>query len=52
MNSLKIRQASQKQIPVRLNVICINPVKVFYEKLGFTVIDSDEKLFLMEWRTC
>jgi predicted lactoylglutathione lyase len=50
MNNI-LSRAKQKQIPVRLNVIRINSAKAFYEKLGFTVIDSDEYLFSMEWRS-
>jgi GNAT superfamily N-acetyltransferase len=46
-----LSQASQKQIPVKLNVIRINHAKAFYEKLGFTVVDSDRYLFSMEWRS-
>jgi GNAT superfamily N-acetyltransferase len=45
-----LEQAAKREIPVRLSVIQVNPVKVFYENLGFKVVDSDEDCFVMEWQ--
>jgi ribosomal protein S18 acetylase RimI-like enzyme len=45
-----LEQAAERKIPVRLSVIRINPVKAFYENLGFKVIGHDEYCFFMEWQ--
>jgi GNAT superfamily N-acetyltransferase len=45
-----LEQAAKREIPVRLSVIRVNPVKAFYEHLGFKVVDSDEDCFVMEWQ--
>ena len=37
-------------LPVRLNVLHVNRAKVLYERLGFRVIQRDDRRQIMEWR--
>lgn len=37
-------------VPVRLNVLHINPARGLYERLGFRVIARDARRQIMEWR--
>ena len=43
-----IKEASQSQLPIRLRVMAINPVKKFYEKFGFIVTEVTPEFFYME----
>ena len=43
-----IKEASQSQLPIRLRVMAINPVKKFYEKCGFIVTEVTPEFFFME----
>ncbi|OAI09768.1 hypothetical protein A1507_04355 [Methylomonas koyamae] len=43
------RIARQKALPVRLNVIKVNPVLPFYTKLGFRQYAEDEAFFRLQW---
>lgn len=42
-----IRQAQDQRRALTLHVIHINPAKRLYERLGFEVIEQEEKTFLM-----
>ncbi|MUG94258.1 GNAT family N-acetyltransferase [Scytonema sp. UIC 10036] len=46
-----LEQAAKRGIPVKLNVIRVNPGRAFYEGLGFKVTGGDKALLLMEWRS-
>lgn len=37
-------------IPVRLNVLHVNPARVLYERLGFRTLMRDARRQVMEWR--
>jgi ribosomal protein S18 acetylase RimI-like enzyme len=43
-----LRMAAAAGVPVRLRVIASNPVKPFYDKFGFRVIEETPKFFIME----
>jgi GNAT superfamily N-acetyltransferase len=47
INSL-ILEASQLNIPIRLQVMVVNPAQVFYERFGFMVTESTPEFLLME----
>jgi ribosomal protein S18 acetylase RimI-like enzyme len=47
MNKI-ITEAAELMVPVRLQVIAINPAKRFYEHLGFVVTKTIPDFFLME----
>lgn len=38
------------RVPVRLNVLHVNPARALYERLGFRTIIADERRQIMEWR--
>jgi len=40
--------AAAARLPVRLRVISSNPVKPFYDKLGFRVVETEAKFCIME----
>lgn len=42
--------SSAGELPVRLNVLHVNPAKTLYERLGFRTIMRDERRQIMEWR--
>jgi ribosomal protein S18 acetylase RimI-like enzyme len=42
-----IQQAQQKQHPVTLQVLKVNPARRFYERLGFVVEGEDDAHFKM-----
>jgi ribosomal protein S18 acetylase RimI-like enzyme len=37
-------------VPVRLNVLRVNPARALYERLGFRIIGGDSHRHYMEWR--
>jgi ribosomal protein S18 acetylase RimI-like enzyme len=43
-----LRSATQRGLPVRLNVLRVNPAKALYERLGFREVGGDEHRFFME----
>lgn len=45
-------QASQHRVPIRLQVMKVNPARRLYERVGFTVIPSEEipTHYRMIWR--
>ena len=43
------RQSITKNKVLKLSVIKANPVKLFYEKLGFQLYEEDEAMFKMVW---
>ena len=43
-----LKRAVHRGVPVRLNVLRVNPAKALYERLGFEVIGADEYRFYME----
>jgi len=42
-----IGEATESNLPVRLNVVRINPARRLYERLGFRVTHEDERKFYM-----
>lgn len=42
------REAAERQVPLRLKVLKVNPAKGFYERLGFTVEAETEHFFCMQ----
>ena len=48
MKSL-IGEAARSNLPMRLNVVKINPARRLYERLGFTVIHEDERKLYLQW---
>jgi ribosomal protein S18 acetylase RimI-like enzyme len=49
MQSLQ-RDAQMACKPLRLRVIHTNPAQKLYARLGFTVMEQDEKTLLMQWQ--
>jgi ribosomal protein S18 acetylase RimI-like enzyme len=43
-----IAEASHSKMPVRLDVMAVNPAKSFYERLGFSVTEATSEFFYME----
>lgn len=43
-----LNQAAGRGIPVRLNVMRVNPAKSLYQRLGFRVVGGDKNRFFME----
>ena len=43
-----LHQAQQRGVPVKLNVLRVNPAKALYERLGFRDVGGDEHRFFME----
>jgi ribosomal protein S18 acetylase RimI-like enzyme len=43
-----LSRAAKKGVPMRLNVLRVNPARALYEKLGFKVIGADEFRHYME----
>ena len=46
-----IRTSLSKGIPLKLSVIKANPVKQFYEKLGFEQYDENDSFYMLRHRT-
>jgi ribosomal protein S18 acetylase RimI-like enzyme len=44
------REAANATKPLLLLVIRINPAQRLYERVGFTIIEEEEKTFLMKWQ--
>ncbi|MFD2158303.1 GNAT family N-acetyltransferase [Rubritalea tangerina] len=42
-----ISEAKQKNIPLKLRVLRVNPVRSLYDRLGFTVVAEDEYAVFM-----
>lgn len=42
------REAAERQVPLRLKVLKVNPAKRFYERLGFNVQEETEHFFCMQ----
>ncbi|MBW4623172.1 MAG: GNAT family N-acetyltransferase [Cyanosarcina radialis HA8281-LM2] len=45
-----LSQAAERGVPVKLNVMRVNPAKELYDRLGFKVVDSDRDRYFMEWQ--
>ncbi len=43
-----VSEASSSKVPVRLRVLLVNPVRGFYERLGFVVTKANSECFYME----
>jgi ribosomal protein S18 acetylase RimI-like enzyme len=43
-----LRSATEQGLPVRLNVLRVNPAKALYERLGFREVGGDTHRFFME----
>ena len=43
-----LAEARQRGVPVKLNVLRVNPAKALYERLGFREVGGDEHRFFME----
>ncbi len=41
-------EAAERQLPLRLKVLKVNPAKRFYERLGFSVQEETEHFFCMQ----
>jgi ribosomal protein S18 acetylase RimI-like enzyme len=41
-------EAAKAKVPVRLRVIASNPVRPFYDRLGFHVVEETPKYWIME----
>jgi GNAT superfamily N-acetyltransferase len=46
-----LTQAAERGIPVKLNVMRVNPVKALYDRLGFKVVSSDGDRYFMQWQS-
>jgi GNAT superfamily N-acetyltransferase len=46
-----LTQAAERGIPVKLNVMRVNPAKALYDRLGFKVVGSDRDRYFMEWQS-
>jgi GNAT superfamily N-acetyltransferase len=46
-----LTQAAERGIPVKLNVMRVNPVKALYDRLGFKVVGSDGDRYFMSWQS-
>lgn len=42
-------EARASSVPIVLNVLKANPAKDLYARLGFAVVDEDERAFKMQW---
>jgi ribosomal protein S18 acetylase RimI-like enzyme len=42
------REAAERQVPLRLKVLKVNPAKGFYERIGFSVEVETEHFFCMK----
>src|SRR5512135_62364 len=45
------REAAARHVPMRLDVLKVNPARSFYERLGFGVEDESEYFFHMRYST-
>ena len=45
-----LQRARQRCVPVRLNVLRVNPARTLYERLGFDEVSGDEYRIFMEAR--
>ena len=45
------REAAARRVPLRLEVLKVNPARRFYERLGFGVVDESEYFFHMRCST-
>ena len=43
-----VSEASSSNVPIRLRVLLVNPVRGFYERLGFVVTKENSECFYME----
>lgn len=41
--------ARKRDLPLQLNVLRVNPALHFYERLGFTILESDTERHLLSW---
>lgn len=44
------KQAEQQQLPIKLNVLKINPAFHFYQRLGFVIESEDDIRYRLEYR--
>ena len=42
------REAAERQVPLRLKVLKVNPAKGFYERLGFRIEEETEHFYCMQ----
>jgi len=45
------KEAIARRVPIRLQVLKVNPAKRFYERLGFSVLEEAEYFFHMQYAT-
>ena len=45
------KEAIARCVPLRLQVLKVNPAKHFYERLGFSVLEETEYFFYMQYAT-
>ena len=48
LNAL-LTEATQSKLPVRLQVLAVNPATALYERLGFVVVEATPERYFMEW---
>ncbi len=44
-----MQEARQRELPLQLNVLRVNPAVKFYERLGFTILQSDSERYRLSW---
>jgi GNAT superfamily N-acetyltransferase len=42
-------EAKELNLPIRVRVLAVNPAKVFYERMGFSVVERTPERYFMEW---
>jgi GNAT superfamily N-acetyltransferase len=42
-------EAKESNLPIRLRVLAVNPTRAFYERMGFTVVDTTPERHFMGW---
>jgi GNAT superfamily N-acetyltransferase len=43
-------EARESNLPVRLQVLAVSPARIWYDRLGFLVIETMPERIFMEWR--
>lgn len=42
-------EAGMSNLPIRLQVLAVNPARELYERLGFVVVEATPERYFMEW---